>query len=246
MKLYNYLKDYFTLLTKTNYILICSYPKTGSTIFRMRLTSLLNEENLITHHRVNELSPEIGQGNLKKYSFRNQVIIIKTHHLIFKKILKPKFSISIFREPLETMCSHFEYYNRINDSERARGDINKFIKSRFGVRWYMKHLKHAVKNKKSIKEINLNYDRYIKSPEKIHKIIFEKMGITYNIDFLTKVLQETSRENLANLENQKENDKINNFSKKKDYSTLKKIISQKSLKQLKDAQDFYDRIEYLE
>ena len=235
-----------TLSTKSNYILISSYPKTGSTIFRMRLASLLHGENLISHRRVNELSPEIGQGKLNNYTFRDQIIIIKTHHSIFKKLLKPRLSISIFREPTETMCSHFEYYNRMNNTYRTRGDINNFIKSIFGVRWYLKHLKHAVKTKKSMKDINLNYHQYIKSPRKFHEKIFECLEINYNETFLNEILQKTSRENLTNLENLDNNHTINNFSMKKDYSTLQTEINSKSLSFLKEAENLYNKIEYFE
>ena len=64
-KLVYYIEDIFWLLLKSNYILVSSYPKTGSTVLRMRLVSYLHGLESVNHQIINELSPEIGKGKVK-------------------------------------------------------------------------------------------------------------------------------------------------------------------------------------
>ena len=240
LKIIYYLFDLTILLLKKKYIIISSYPKTGSTLLRMRLVSYINNLDYVNHEIVNSNSPEIGNGQIYKFLKCDDLLVVKTHHTLFLKILNPLIIISIFRDPIITMCSNFEYYRRLGFNDKSKSDINSFVSSSFGIQWYYNHVKRGLTRKNN--SVNLFYEDYIVDPMKFHKEIFKKINYEFIDSRFNKVFKITSRKTLKELEKSSSKKNVKDFSKQKDYSFLIKKLNNKSLKKIISAFFLFDKL----
>jgi len=239
-KVLNYLIDIFFLMLKKNYIIVCSYPKTGSTILRMRLVAYFENLEFIDHKTVNLKSPEIGHGQMHKFLNKKEILVVKTHHVLPLKILNPLKVICVFRNPVDTMCSNFDYYKRLQISKRSRNNINAFIISNFGSKYYSKHIRRAINSKS--KSINVFYEEYIQDPIQVHALILNTIGLHFNEFKIRQVIAKTSRKKLNQQEKESNEIKIKNFSIQKDYSNLVKDLDKESIKKLNILEKYYEEI----
>lgn len=208
MKIKNLIADIKNLKSFEN--ILMSYPKTGSTIIRIRLCFLMGYIKDISHDSVNSVSYEIGKGDLQKNSFN----LLKSHWVFPLFLFRPKNVITIIRDPFEVMCSHFEYYNRQNH-KYSKKDINSFIKSWRGAFWYFIHLIFYRLFKNKI--ILINYANYVENPFDIHMFLKDKLYPNITGDKIQEIIQKTDRSKMNIIESKTSNKKILNFSKVKSY-----------------------------
>ena len=229
------LKNYLFDLIKVRFLNIkcvfISYPKTGSTICRMRQVAYLNNFEFINHNIVNRFSSEIGRG-VSKFGFE----ILKTHQLHFLPFINSNFYIMNIRDPEEVICSFYSYKQRRDDFNL---DFNVFVQSAAGLPRYRDFLELAIKKKDDKNWLIINYEKYVEDPLYYHKIINKKIKTKNSKEKWCKVLEITSRENISKSES-KNDLMVNNFSKKKNYSNLKIQLDNKSLKLIQEIRLLYN------
>lgn len=242
-KIFRYINDVFWLLKSNNFILVSSYPKTGSTILRMRLVADIYDLKIIDHSIVNNLSPEIGHGRIKGMINDHSLIVVKTHFSIFSLFLSPKLIVTVLRPPNETLCSHYEYYRRQHKKahfKKKLKDINLFIKSSRGYRWLKFHLLVTNFKRKSIEIIP--YKSYLLNPKKHHDLISKTLGQRIISEKKWELINEiTSRDRLSNLENKSKSINQKDFSKLKDYNSLIQKFSLNNSKRIYELGRLYKK-----
>ena len=223
---YKIFTDLVVILFKKPYI-FSSYPKSGSTYIRFFLFNfLLKLEKLspsLKHSDLNENFPEIGRNNLieAKYNW-----VIKTHHNA--KFYNQKKVLRVIRNPYESLCSAYEYYNR--STHLNYGSINEFLKSKRGIKDYLNHFKICKKNIKNEEGLVIKYENLIMKPKENFSKILSFFDLKYTDEDLSEVLNIVSRENQIKFESS--NKRTKNFSSKKSYEKYKSIIDENLLQEI--------------
>ena len=238
-KIYNYVFDILFLFILKKRILICTYPKTGSTILRMRICSLINNLNFVNHKIVNSISPEFGKGFIYKYK---GLTLIKSHKLFSRLFFIGKPKITIIRDPYDTLLSYFSYVSRISGIKINSRSINEFLSSPHGIRNYKKYVNFFYKNKNNPKWLIIKYEDYILDPKLFHFKINSFIGINYNDSQIDHVINFTSRKRLSLDENKSKSKLEINFSKKKNYNNLKILINKKNNTEIRNCINDYNKI----
>lgn len=216
-------------LYKNKGIAIISYPKSGSTIFRMR-EMLISDGNLpLGHKSVNTGSLEIGKGYLRESSY-----LYKTHRVVYRIFFNSR-SVYMIREPFESLASHFMYLKR-NDIIKMDTTFTEFFESRYGYRWYIYHLR-LFENKRS-NNIYIYYEDYVENPIYYHLALGSMRGEKRGKDVLTKIVAKTSRSAMNSAESSEEDSQ---FSKTKDYTRVAEQIDEGQLKRIHDLQIRYGK-----
>lgn len=219
--------------------MISSYPKAGSTYIRFFLLNYLEFQNgnrgTVNHKELNKKFPEIGKGNVTNSVFN---FLVKTHHPL--DFLSQNKILRVVRNPYESLCSTYEYYNRSTDLKY--NSIEEFLLSDKGVVRYEKHLELALKAKKHNTGLVIQYEKLMKDPKMEFCKILNFLNITVSEKELDKALAEVSRESMKRFESQNLDKKFKNFSKKKDYSKYEEIISSNQFKIIKELEKSYSSI----
>ncbi|MGK0390179.1 MAG: hypothetical protein ACI94Y_002930 [Maribacter sp.] len=221
---FKYISDFLVILLKRPYI-ISSFPKAGSTLCRMMIYNYFRlekgESTSVLHDIVNEKMPELGKGNCNKAT---RPLLIKSH-LGFKSYPQNKV-MRIIRNPYDSLCSAYEYYNR--SSALHFDHINDFIHHEKGIEHYESHLILCEQNNKNQQGLVVFYENLVEDKRSQLEQMLTFLGEKSNTDFILKTVNLTSRENMAKSEDKKKSTTTKNFSKAKDYTKYKSKINSKN------------------
>lgn len=214
----NVLKDLFSIY-KNKAFLISSYPKCGSTYLRFFLLNYLlltdGQNRSLNHKLLNEFMPEIGHGNVSEARFNK---FVKTHHPV--GFYKQSRVVRIIRNPYESLCSAYEYYNRSTELEFK--NINEFLNHKRGLISYKAHFELFIKGSGNC----IKYENLVENPEKYFRILMDVFSIKQTSEELEFLINSISRDKMVKAESNNTQKKTNNFSKKKNYDKYKKEIDQ--------------------
>ncbi|SEJ50771.1 Sulfotransferase domain-containing protein [Cyclobacterium xiamenense] len=223
----------FYIFFVPNSFFIISYPKSGNTLVRRIIAQLVSGKDVtIGHKELNEVLPEIG----RPFSRKSIISFGFKSHNIPPLVLWSR-GIFIFRNPFDSLCSCYEYYNR--NTNRHFDSIDDFLKSKYGLIWYTQHLDFFLKlisNDSWISKQWLILDYRILLEDRLTAInsIASYLGISpFDTDM---ILRHTSVASLAKLEEASGSKSHKGFTKVKNYDSYRNEI----------APELYERILQLE
>lgn len=124
-----------------NTILLASIPKSGNTYFRFIWLNIIflseHHDKLIDFRILDDYMPYEGiLSDLKKeWAFKALPCLLKTHRTN-QTVFKPLKAIHLFRSPLDTLISQYNYFsNRIAGPQQASSWLEKRINNRKRIRY---------------------------------------------------------------------------------------------------------------
>lgn len=195
-KNYNSIKNYDIVLT--------SFPKSGNTWLRFIFANIINEylklNNQIDFFSIQHFVPDMHKKNIRKVdNYPPFPKIIKTHDMWSKKF---KNVIYLIRNPEEVMISHFRYLKEGEGLSLTQFD--KFLRNKkYGIERWLDHVKSYREKCKVV----IKYEDILENPKKEIVKVSEFLNYNYGIyiseDILEKSIKNSTRINMAKIEENK-------------------------------------------
>ena len=183
--------------------LVLCFPKTGSTVYRMREMLLIDPEMEVSHEAVNSFSAEIGS----RESIHST--LVKSHYAVVGLLFLSSDISILVRQPKDALISLHAYLVRNGVTQLP---LNDYLK-REGIQRYRRFLfftKLVLKVKSRV--VLVRYENYLVDPWRYHA---NADGLS--VESLHRISEKTSRDKTT-----KTDDKIldKEFSKEKNYAEV--------------------------
>ncbi len=227
----------FASIFLTKPYLIISYPKSGNTLIRFILLNAIlikrSEQPVLDHETLNKLMPEIRQRGQRSRDFFK---FYKSHHIVPFRNTK---LILIIRNPFDTLCSLYEYYN--SRTALKFENINLFLNSKYGLSKYADFLHFVRLRILNHKNHIIRYEDILENKTKVVEELLMFVFKENNISIVNQVDGLTERSNLEKSEVSSDNPLLKGFSSQKDYLKYKSQINSANMNIVSKLQLKYDQ-----
>jgi hypothetical protein len=198
---------------------VASYPKSGNTWIRFLLANLLcgpiNNSQQIDH-----IIPDMHHPIEKYYAFE-EVLHLKTHWK-YDKISSLNFktigAIYIYRNPLDVIASHINYWGLTDDMSKKNLFIEQFINSYGAPKWiafdagtWIENIKSWVLQQKDFPYLILRYEDIQINPYEAVLKMCKFLCLDKKEPEISMAIKQSSFENLRSMEEKELSEHVNGF-----------------------------------
>jgi hypothetical protein len=189
---------------------IASYPKSGNTWVRYLLANLLHGP-IISSRQVEQVVPDINKTSTHYNVLPfGEIFFLKTHWK-YEKILSTNYetagAIYIFRNPLDIIASHVNYFMLAKNPKERNNFVDQFIRSEGFPRWetlgfgtWTENVEGWVFQKKTFPCIALKYENMIADCSDAVLRLCEFLRLNKNESEIKKAIELSSFINLRSME----------------------------------------------
>lgn len=208
--------DFLSDNSKTDSILLASYPKSGNTYLRFIFANIISIEELdgqlLDYHSLDEMLPtDLFKADLREpWEYRTLPCVLKTHRA-YRGVFEQLRAIYLYRNPLDVMVSNYHYFKSRSApppyaSTGTTQDVSRSPFTGTPSDYLREHIDGWCRHFRSwykVADVRISYEELKETPTASARGILRDLGIEVDRGVLEKAVERSAFERVKELERER-------------------------------------------